>query len=71
MPGLSSDLLIGFTSDVSRTADYAVLQTIAVSGLHFMVTKDGSLLVLLLFIPLVIMHESLSVLRLRRPAQPG
>lgn len=39
VPGLSSDLLIGFTPVVSRTADYAVLQTIAVSRLRFMVTK--------------------------------
>lgn len=39
MPGLSLDLLVGFSPDVSRTADYAVLQTTAVSGLCFMFAK--------------------------------
>lgn len=39
VPGLSLDLLIGFTPDVSGIADYAVLQTIAVSVFHFKITK--------------------------------
>lgn len=33
------DLLIGFSPDVSRIADYAVLQIIAVSGFRFKITK--------------------------------
>lgn len=65
---LSSDLLIRLTPDVSGIA---VLQTIAVSGFHLILQKDGVLLILLLFFLLIIMHQSLSVLGLRRPAQSG
>lgn len=58
VPGLSSDLLIGLTPDVSRIA---VLQTVAVSGFHFNTTKGWVLAGFTSLLPSNHAPESLSV----------